>query len=157
MNIRRLLVVPVLFALVVPVALAGGDHYECTKGTQECLDMMAEKYSQRGYLGIEQDITEDGKYVVKRVLPGTPAEAAGFKDGDIIVALNGVKISMDNKAALKAVKADMLPGKKITYTIERGGYDKKVSATLAKVPTEVLAAWVGGHMLEHADVEIAQN
>ena len=157
MNIRRLLVLPALLALVVPVAIAGGDHYACTKGTQECLDMMAEKYSKKGYLGIEAEITEDGKYLIKSVLPDTPAQAAGFKSGDVIVAVNGVKYAMDNKDALKAVKAEMLPGKKITYTVERGGYDKKLSATLAKVPTQVLAAWVGEHMLEHADVEIAQN
>ena len=45
----------------------------------------------------------------------------------------------------------------MTYTIGRKGKERDVDATLAKLPEEVLAQWVGGHMLEHATIAQAQK
>ncbi len=157
MKRKSWLVLPVLAVLAVSVALAGGDHYKCTKGTQECLDMMAAKYQKKGWVGLEFDEGEDGRLVVKRVVPESPAEAAGFKAGDVVTAVNGVEHKEENQEALKQQWESMTPGKEFTFTVSRNGYDKKLTATLAKVPSEVLAAWVGNHMLDHATTVIAQN
>ena len=60
---------------------------------------------------------------------------------------------------LKAEKSAMQVGKTVTYTIARGshGKTKEVALTLAKIPDEVLAQWIGSHMLDHAAIEIAQK
>jgi hypothetical protein len=42
----------------------------------------------------------------------------------------------------------MTPGAKATYTVQREGKDREVEVTLGKLPPEVLARWVGAHMLE---------
>jgi len=152
---RGWLALPLLAILAAPLSLAG--EYQCDMGTQACLDMMAEKYSKNGWVGLELDKNEAGALIVKRVVPESPAIKAGFREGDILVAIEGVKYAENNKEQLKQVKEQMLPGKTLTYTVSRGGYDKTIKATLAKVPNEVLAQWVGTHMLEHAKVEVASN
>lgn len=86
--------------------------------------------------------------VVKRVVPGSPAEAAGMKPGDALVALNGTPLGEKSEAAKKAAQKAMVPGGKVTYTVLRDGKERPVEVTLGKLPREVLAQWVGAHMLE---------
>jgi len=152
---RRWLVLPALVALLSPVAFAG--DYHCEMNTQACLDMMAAKMAKSGWIGIELDKSEEGKVLIKRVVPDSPAVKAGFREGDVLVAVEGVKYADANKEKLMAVKEAMAPGKTITYTVSRDGYEKSLKVTLAKTPNEVLAQWVGTHMLEHAKTEVAQN
>lgn len=152
------MVLPALLAFVALPVVAGhsGDHYKCTKSTQACLDEMAAGMKNHGWLGIEMDKSESGELSIKRVVSGSPAESAGFVVGDVLIAMNGIKYGDEkNKEALMAAKKTMAPGKQATYTISRNGSEKKLTATLAEVPSEVLAQWIGGHMLEHATSQIA--
>jgi S1-C subfamily serine protease len=145
-------------ALAVP-AMAGKGH-TCTAPTQECLNKMAAKLKNHGWAGIELDKNKKGGTMqVTRVVPGSPAEKAGFREGDQLVALNGIELNNDmNKEALHAAKKQMKPGKKVTYTVDRKGSTVDLEVVLAKVPEDVLAQWVGNHMLQHAEVtEVAQN
>lgn len=157
MKRKSWLVLPALLAFAVAATFAGGDHYKCTQSTQECLDMMAAKLTKKGWVGLEFDKSEEGKLAVKRVVEDSPAAEAGFREGDVIVALNGVAYNDENKEKIKAQWEGMAPGKKMGFTVSRNGYEKNLTATLAKVPSEVLAAWVGNHMLDHATTAIAQN
>ena len=145
------LVLPALLVVVIPSVIAGHDSYKCTKSTQECLDMMTTDLRNHGWVGLEYDKNEAGVLVIKRVVPSSPAEAAGFQAGDNLVALNGINFADEkSKEALKAARKAMAPGKNATYTISRGGYEKKITVTLAEVPNEVLAQHIGSHMLDHA-------
>jgi predicted metalloprotease with PDZ domain len=150
---RRLgLAFQLMLAVAAPLALAGGDHYKCTKSTQECLNMMADELKAKGWLGIEIDHNEDSHLMtVKRVVVGGPAEKAGFAVGDVLVAVNGVKYADGNKEAMMGIKKAMVPGKQVTYTVTRAGASRTLTATLAEVPEEVLAGWIGNHMLMHAE------
>jgi C-terminal processing protease CtpA/Prc len=143
-----------VFAFSVP-AVAG--DYKCDGTTQECLDKMTAKLQKSGWVGIKLDETDDGRLVVKEVIADSPAKAAGFRSGDILVAMNGIEYAEENHKKMMADKETQRPGSKVTYTVERNGKRKDLSAKLAKVPQDVLAQWVGGHMLQHAEVEIAQN
>ncbi|MCZ6600696.1 MAG: PDZ domain-containing protein [Acidobacteria bacterium] len=144
--------------LSVP-AFAGEGYEKCSAGTQECLDKMAEKMSGRGWVGVELEKDEDtGAMTVTRVVPDSPAEASGLQAGDKLVALNGFAFGDEsNHEQLQAAWKSMTPGKEIAYTVNRHGHDKKVSITLVKVPEDVMAAWIGSHMLEHAAVDVGQN
>jgi hypothetical protein len=53
------------------------------------------------------------------------------------------------------VKKELSPGKSVDYTIKRDGYDRQVTVTLAPMPADVLARYVGQHMLDHAAAGIA--
>ena len=154
---------PKWLALLVLVALAAlpalaGDGKKCSYSTQECLDHMAQKLKTSGWVGVELDYDEaSGALTVNKVIPGSPAESAGIQDGDVLVALNGVAMNKNNEEAVKKAKKDWTPGQSITYTIKRDGLDRQVSLTLAPMPANIMAAWIGNHMLDHAGVETAQK
>ena len=157
MKRQSWLVLPALLVVVIPSVIAGHDSYtKCTKTTQECLDMMTAGLRAHGWVGLEYD---KGALIVKRAVPGSPAEAAGFQSGDVLVALNGLRFDDEKtKEARAADKKTMAPGKNVTYTISRGGYEKKLTVTLAEVPNEVLAQHIGSHMLDHAaPMAVAKN
>ena len=147
-----------VFALVLAVpAFAGGDE-ACEQSTEACLAYFAKKADNYGWVGIELDRNEEsGVMTISKVVEESPAMKGGFKSGDILIALNGVELSEDNKAELKEAKGDWSPGQEVTYTIKREGKKTDVMITLAQVPNDVLAQWVGSHMVEsHMEVASTQ-
>jgi C-terminal processing protease CtpA/Prc len=144
----------ILVLAAVP-ALAGTT--KCPYPTQVCLNMMAEQMKSGGWLGVEIDTDRDTGYLVKKVVPDSPAQTAGIQPGDVLYALNGVVISKANKDKLTAARGDWKPGQAVKYTIKRDGADREVSLTLAPVPADVMARWIGEHMLEHAQIDVAKG
>ena len=152
----RVMVVVVALALASP--LMAGEGHKCSHPTQECLDYMAAKYKDRGWVGIEMD--DSGEHmVITRVVDGSPAAKAGFKKGDTLMAVNGIAFAEDNKAKLEKVHRAMKPGAEMTYTVERNGRNKDLDVTLAAIPEAVMAEWVGKHMVnDHAEeIQIASK
>ena len=99
--------------------------------------------STRSYLGVQVDplnaskaaqygtkLTE-GAYVVK-VEPGTPAEKAGLKAGDVITAVNGSKIN--SKTALGDILSNTNVGDTANLTVDRNGQTLNLQATLVERP-----------------------
>ena len=80
-----------------------------------------------------------------------------MKTGDVLVAVEGHDVATADKATWQALQAKMKPGNRIAYTVERDGTKKQIDVTLAEMPDEVLAQWVGKHMLAHAAVEVASK
>ena len=154
---KRSVLLIAIVALVVSTASAVAGGYKCNAGTQECLDKMAAQLQKTGWVGIKLDETEDGRLQVTEVVADSPAVAAGFQKGDVLVAMQGIQYAEENHEAMMKVKQEQHPGSKVTYTVERDGKTRDLKVTLAKVPQDVLAQWIGGHMLQHAETEIAQN
>lgn len=144
-------------ALWLPASAEEGVR-KCTADTQECLDHLVQAYNNRGWVGLELD-NEGGlsKMIVTRVVPGSPAEAAGFREGDRLLALSGIVFSEENIKKLKVLQSELSPGKQVTYRVERRGGERELWVTLATMPDEVMARIIGQHMLDHARVEIAGN
>jgi putative serine protease PepD len=92
--------------------------------------------SGRAALGVRITTVVDpsGKPVgvgVVDVVPGGPAEAAGIKPGDVIVAVDGKETPTPE--ALGAVLADLKPGDKVPVTINRGGAEQDLQVTLGEL------------------------
>jgi len=94
----------------------------------------------RGWLGVAiQEITPDlaeafgvkEGVVVTRVIPGSPAEKAGIKPGDIIVAVNGEKVSNFRDLQLKIIK--LKPGTEATITVLRKGKKKDIKVVIGEL------------------------
>ena len=66
------------------------------------------------------------------VVADSPAARAGVKDGDIIVALNGIKI--DQEHPLDALLVQFSPGDTIALDVLRGGASMKLDVTLGTRP-----------------------
>jgi S1-C subfamily serine protease len=69
------------------------------------------------------------------ITPGSPAEAAGIKPGDIIVAIGDTKI--DTEHPLNAVLAQNAPGDKIDLKVLREGKTLTISVTLGTRPADL--------------------
>lgn len=144
---------------VAGVAVAGGAHGKCAESTSEAsLQARVEKMKAYGWLGVEKEKNAAGGYTITAVAPASPAAKAGFRVGDVLVALNGVALSEANSEALKKAKANLGPGKPVSYTVRRDGAERQLTATLAEVPREVLAQWLGEHLMdEHLATTVASN
>jgi Do/DeqQ family serine protease len=74
-----------------------------------------------------------GGAIVTDVSDGSPAAAAGLRQGDVIIALNGE--SIDSSNALRNEVARLEPGSSVTLTVIRDGKEQALTATLAELPT----------------------
>jgi C-terminal processing protease CtpA/Prc len=145
---KKLLTIPGLVLILAMPALAG-DH-ECSASVEECLNGMVAKLKSTGFIGVEIDHDESGTLNVTEVIAGSPAEKAGIQAGDVLYAINGIRFSKKNHDAIKQVK---LPGKQVTCTIKRNGQDKKFKLTLVPMPADLMAKYIGEHMMSHAKSE----
>jgi serine protease Do len=99
----------------------------------------------RGYLGIiPEDITpglaeafrlpNQNGALVGDVAPDTPAQAAGIKSGDAIIAFNGKDITDANSLRLAA--SECSPGSQATVKLVRDGTTKNINVKLAELPND---------------------
>ncbi len=139
----------IAIAAVMALPAIAGDG-KCSYSTQECLDHMSTMRTA-GWVGIEFDKDAKSKtLLVKNVLEGSPAAAAGLRSGDVLVSLNGVELASASDEDMKKARAEWKPGQEVKYTIQRDGKSQEMPLTLGAWPADMLAKTVGKHMLEHA-------
>ena len=80
------------------------------------------------------NVTEKEGAVVSQVFEGSPAEKAGFKVGDIIVTLDGVKIKNSQDVVREVLKKQV--GQRVRFGVLREGKEIDVSATTVEMPAE---------------------
>ncbi|HEY3897644.1 MAG TPA: DegQ family serine endoprotease [Chthoniobacter sp.] len=103
----------------------------------------------RGFLGIalqplSDDLAKafklpgDTGALVAEVTPRSPAEKAGIKSGDVVVAVNGKKV--EGPRELQLLVAGIAPGTKVDVKLVRDGAEKTVNVELAERPGNKVAA-----------------
>jgi len=104
---------------------------------------------QRGWLGVQIQGLDDALAasvgldrargaIVNQVLPDTPAERAGFEQGDVILELNGTEIE-DNRDLTRRVGA-LRPGENATFLVLRDGQEQTLHATMELRDEQVASA-----------------
>lgn len=99
----------------------------------------------RGWLGVGiQNLSEDlaksfnhnstEGALVGQVQEGSPAEKAGFKQGDIIVGLDDQKIKNSNQ--LRNLVAALVPGRKVKIDVVRDGKPQSISVKVGELPAQ---------------------
>jgi putative serine protease PepD len=83
------------------------------------------------YLGVSLEDSDEGPRVAA-VNDGSPASAGGVRVGDVIVAIDGERISSSDE--LRAALEDREVGANATLTVERSGQSTELSVTLAERP-----------------------
>lgn len=118
----------------------------------------------RGYLGVSiQPVTSDLASalglehalgaIVADVQDGTPADAAGLKIGDVILALDDEAI--ETPATLSRAVGSRDPGEEVQLTVLRDGDEMSVEVTLAALPgSEAASGAVGGTSVLELDVSL---
>src|SRR3984893_13043799 len=103
---------------------------------------------ERGLLGVMiQNLTPDLASAFKLdrttgalvgdVSPGSPADKAGLKSGDVITQLNGKPI--EDASQLKLRVAETTPGSKVQLAVNRNGEAKTFDLTLGNLPETKVA------------------
>ncbi|GAA1476442.1 hypothetical protein GCM10009623_08880 [Nocardioides aestuarii] len=65
---------------------------------------------------------------IDEIMPDTPAESSGLSEGDVVVAVNGQRVT-DGIALIVAIRTYQ-PGETIEFTVRRDGETRTVSVTL---------------------------
>ena len=147
-----------LAVLVVAMPALAGDKAKCEGNGEDCMKKMSEKLAHKAWLGIEYDTDDSGHWVVSKVESDSPAQKAGFEKGDVMLAVDGVKYSKENKSELKAVYSKLEPGSSATYYVKRGDKKVKLDATLGSVPKDLQAKWINEHMENnHPEMQMASK
>ncbi len=103
----------------------------------------------RGWLGVQiQGVTEDladglgldsaAGALVAEVVPESPAAAAGFQPGDVIVGFDGQEI--DRVRTLPRAVANTPVGSRVDVTVIRDGHAKTMSVRIGQLEEDVVAA-----------------
>lgn len=105
----------------------------------------------RGWLGVSvQDVTPELSKqfgvpvgegaLVGEVIKGSPAEKAGFKQGDVIVEFNGKKV--EDSGHLRNLAASTAVGSRITVEIIRNRKKKTLTVTVGELPKQAVAGQI---------------
>ncbi len=103
----------------------------------------------RGWLGVQiQDFTPElaasmnlkdtRGAIVAEVVDGSPAQRAGFVQGDVVVAVNGTDV-VDSKVLTRQVAA-LKAGQTASFTVLRDGARRSLTATIERRDPERLAS-----------------
>lgn len=125
------------FAIPIDVAMEVADQ------------LKASGQVSRGYLGVvTQDVTRDladaynlprpAGALVSKVLPGTPAEKAGLREGDVITQFDGRDIRLHSDLPFMIGRAKV--GSSYPLTVYREGNSMTVSFQVAALPEDQMAA-----------------
>jgi putative serine protease PepD len=92
------------------------------------------KQVQTGYLGVSMGDAANGQdgALVQEVASGSPAAKAGLQVGDLVTAIDGR--SIQSSGEMVAAIRDHKPGEKVAVTVNRGGNQTTISATLGERP-----------------------
>jgi len=96
-----------------------------------------------GYLGVQTVDVNSENYAgyglssvrgvaVEKVLDGSPAQAAGLQERDVIVRFNGEDVTSARK--LTRLVSEVAPDHKVTLTVLRSGSERELQATIGKRP-----------------------
>ena len=83
-----------------------------------------------GFLGLATDARPEGGLRVTKVGNKSPAQAAGVKEGDVLLKLNGTPLA--KREQLQDLLKEMSAGDEITLELERGGKTQTLTLNLGE-------------------------
>ncbi len=132
---------------IIPYAQGIGFAIPVNMAKQVMEDIVTHGRVRRGQLGVYlQTINREMAQamglenaegaLVADVMPGSPAEAAGIRRGDVVLSIDGKKVK-DSLALSTAVRQRMA-GDKVTLEVNRNGRNRTFTVTLGEVDEPVM-------------------
>jgi len=135
-----------IWGMISGMADSLNDPYTFFLPPQENTDFSSDLSGSFGGIGMEVDV-KDGVLTAVSTLKGTPAEAAGIKSGDQIVAINGTTTAgLDVNTAVDEIRGPV--GTVVKLSILRAGWTTpqvfNVTRAVINVPTVTTSTQPGG-------------
>lgn len=105
-----------------------------------------------GLLPMRDASTAERPLAVRYVYPGTPAEKAGMKPGDVVLSLGGEKIA--SRSDLVDKLAAVEPKDEVTLEILRGGQKQTIKFAAGTTPETIPASLPPAHESRPADPNV---
>lgn len=131
-------------AAALAVAACGGNSPGPSKTPHEpepdvagfSLSAEEEPTSERGWLGVRLSVTEPGQAGVRveRVVPGSPADAAGMLPGDVLMRIGTQAVNHPDDVL--AVVGGLGAGVRVALAVQRRGQDRLLKVHLAGRPSD---------------------
>lgn len=128
--------------LIVPISALAAET-KCPLPLTECL-MQFQRMRERPWLGVvvEMDSVSHQR-VIQSVVPGSPAEAAGIRAGDVLL-----KIESKPPAEWFAGKAGWKDSDELPVAVQREGAQRMLTVKAHAISEELFAKYIGVHMIE---------
>jgi S1-C subfamily serine protease len=94
-----------------------------------------------GYMGILFGRDDDDAARVEEVMPGSPADRAGIREGDVVVRLNGHAATED---AIDDLREHLAVGQTVRLRVRRDGREEERTVVAAERPRRVTGTFPGG-------------
>ena len=145
-----------LIVALVAAATLVAEAPKCNGTARECEQKIRHLVSGRRYFGATVQDRNPG-LVVNSVHPNSPAERAGLKPGDQLIALNGKSLRDASGREFKQLIADARTTGRIWMLISRHGAITKIETRLEPYTKEQVAKMVALHLsMTHTTMEGAQ-
>jgi S1-C subfamily serine protease len=134
---------------LVPLVFAAALLAPATAGAQDPLGEPARQQvriaalqASRAHLGVmlggSEEVGGRTGVAVERAIPGSPAERAGIRAGDILLSVNGEALGQDPGRGLTRLMEDVAPGDTVTIVLSRDGSDRTVQVVTDRSRAMVL-------------------
>ncbi|MDR5710456.1 MAG: S41 family peptidase [Armatimonadota bacterium] len=138
------------YAAARAMAASLGDSHTGFLSPQEMEERRRQQFNEAGYTGIGiLLLSRSGRFYVRRVFPGSPAERAGLRDFDRILAIDGQPTErMSSEDVSNRIRGP--GGTTVTLTVQRAGHPEPLTFPVVRAPivvptveTRVLPGQVG--------------
>ncbi|MFN2240156.1 MAG: PDZ domain-containing protein [Thermoanaerobaculia bacterium] len=140
--------VPILVSLLLLAVPARGGE-ACSAPARECEIQIREMLEGQSYLGVLLERTSLG-VMIRSVIPGSPAERGGFRNDDLLIAINGRDVSRNDIRQVKRLfqeAAEKNDGQ-LNVVVTRYGDVRRVRAEMGKMPEEHIRKAIQAHLKE---------
>jgi len=143
-----------LVAVVATAAAVAADEPKCTATARECEQQIRQVLSGRRFLGVTVAVHEErtpgglGGLTVIGIVENSPAERAGVKVGDRLIAVNGKSLVKGTAMQFKQIVGDARSNGRIWMIILRQGAYKKIETRLEPYSKEQIDKIVQQHLMK---------
>jgi len=141
-------------AVLALTPLAAGEKEKCTHPVEDCLEYIRTTMKNSGWVGVLLDYDKAaGGWTLTEIIADSPAEDVGLQAGDVLFAANGVRADGERSEAMWKAHKKTKAGDMAIWEIRRDGAEKRMEIVLAPMPADLLAKYIGEHLLLHSKTD----